>query len=103
MEQRRTRKTPTVVEQGTVLKVMSCGFGVEKEDQRVLDVRKFETEPAYVRVNAGVTKNMGNYESLRLDVSISMPCYVEEIDEVQAIVADSVADFLDAEIKNYIK
>lgn len=101
MEQRRTRKAPQV--ESTVLKVMSSGFGIEKDEQRVIDVRKFETEPAYVRVNAGVTKNMGNYESLRLDVSISCPCYVEEIDQVQAVVADSVAEFLNAEIANYIK
>jgi hypothetical protein len=76
-------------------------MGTEKHRAEVLQVRKFAVEPAYVRVNAGSTKNMGNYESLRVDVSISVPCYAEEIDKVVPLVADKVAQFLEDELKNY--
>lgn len=66
-----------------------------------LRVRKFLVEPAYVRVNAGMTKNMGNFESLRLDVSLTVPCYAEEVDDVFPDVADRVSEFLEEELAQY--
>jgi hypothetical protein len=35
-----------------------------------------------VGVDATFTKNLGNYESLRLGVSLHLPCYHNEIDDV---------------------
>jgi hypothetical protein len=106
MEARRRRAGGTTAPdnanvQSTVLKVFTSSVGVEEERQEVIEVRKFEVEPAYIRVNAGVTKNMGNYESLRIDVSLSVPCYVEEMDKVFPKVADMVAAYLDIEKENY--
>lgn len=98
---RRSRPRTQVAVHDTVLKVMSSGFGTNEEDQRVIDVRKFESEPAYVRVNAGATRNTGQYESFRVDVSISIPCYPEEIDEVVGRVADQVSSYLDQELEKY--
>lgn len=72
-----------------------------KEKQRVIAVREFQTDPAYVRVNAGMTKSLAPYESLRVDVSLSVPCYTEEIDDVFPAVADKVAAYLASELKNY--
>lgn len=82
--------------------VMASGVGIEEEKRKPIEVRKFETEPAYVRVNAGVTKNLGNYESLRVDVSITVPCYVEEIEKVEKRTAALVANMLDAEVIEYL-
>lgn len=82
--------------------VMSSGVGIDEDKRRVIEVRKFETEPAWVRVNAGVTKNLGNYESLRVDVAITVPCYVEEIPAVQKKTAAMVADMLDEEVALYV-
>ena len=98
---RRTRPNPDAVVAEDTLRVTSSYMGTEKHRAEVLQVRKFAVEPAYVRVNAGSTKNMGNYESLRVDVSISVPCYAEEIDKVVPLVADKVAQFLEDELKNY--
>ena len=98
----RSRREVRQETHDTVLSVTSSGVGVDEDKRTVLEVRKFETEPAWVRVNAGVTKNLGNYESLRVDVSISAPCYVEEIEDVQKNVAGLVADMLDAEIEEYL-
>ena len=55
----------------------------ESGDEEVIMVRKFETEPALVTVAVGVTKNQGNYEFLRLDVGVTIPCYTEEISAVE--------------------
>lgn len=54
-------------------------------EEQVIQVRKFETEPAQVTVAVGVTKSMGKgtYEFLRLDVGVTIPCYTEEITEVE--------------------
>lgn len=103
MNTRVRRARPSIQEQTheEVLHVRSSAFGVDEEERKVLAVRRFVTEPAYVRVNAGVTKSPAPYESIRIDVSISVPCYVEEIDEVLPRVADEVADYLDEEIAKY--
>lgn len=100
---RRTRgaNKPTAIVAETTLTVMSKFAGSDESKPRPLQVRKFDVEPAYVRVSAGMTKNMGNYESLRVDVAISMPCYAEEVDKVVPVVADMVAAHLTEELKNY--
>lgn len=51
-----------------------------EEETRMLEVHRFITTPAEVGYGIGLTMNMGNFESARVDVSIKMPCYVEEID-----------------------
>lgn len=45
-----------------------------KVAQKVKPIRKFSEEPANVRISMGVTLNMGNYESLRIGVDLSVPC-----------------------------
>jgi hypothetical protein len=97
---RRTRR-PEVATADETIRVMSSAFGVEESEREDIETRKFAAEPAYVRINAGVTKNMGNYESLRLDVSVTVPCYTEEIEEVAERVSDKVAEMLEDELKKY--
>ena len=48
------------------------------EEHRIL-VDKFETEPAVAECALGLTINLGNYESLRIDVGAKIPCYKEEL------------------------
>lgn len=49
---------------------------------------------ARVKVSGGLTKNMGNFESLRVDVSIDLPCTAkpEKIDETFEHAKNWVAD-----------
>lgn len=76
--------------------------GTEQEEKaKEISVEQFITDPAFVRVNAGVTKNQGNYESLRIDVSIAYPCYKEQVAEVLPRIAGMVAQYLDEELTNY--
>jgi hypothetical protein len=104
---RRTRVRPAAVidAQDAVLTVMSSGVCVEggtSETREIIEVREFATNPAYVKVQAGVTKSLGDYEFLRVDVSISVPCYVEEIDSVYPAVAEKVSDRLTQEVEAYL-
>lgn len=98
---RRRRARPEVTTADEKIRVSATTFGDEEESRETIETRRFATDPAYLRVNAGVTKNMGNYESLRLDVSISVPCYKEEVDDVYERVSDKVSEMLEAELKKY--
>ena len=77
---------------------------IEERDDREVVVHKFIAEPAYVRVQAGVTKSLGagTYEFLKLDVSISVPCYKEDVQETFEEVAERVSVLLDQEVTNYL-
>lgn len=102
VKKRRTRARPQErVETGTI-KVYSTHLGTDTEEQTELMVRKFEVEPAYVRVNAGVTRNLGDYESLRVDVAVTVPCYTEEIDDIIAKAGDIAASHLDEEVDKFM-
>jgi len=46
--------------------------------------------PAYVKVSTGITKNMGNFNSLKVEVSVSVPCHVTRIEETEAAVREFV-------------
>ena len=53
-------------------------FGVREED---LGIHVFTTTPAEVGVKMGMTINLGDYNSARISVSLSVPCYREEADD----------------------
>ena len=105
MEARKTRARGTVAPDVSAtdgkVTVTSTYGGKTRDRVEKIEVRKFSVEPAFVRVCAGMTKNMGNYESLRVDVACTLPCYAEEVDKVLPVVADKVAAFLEEELKNY--
>ena len=54
-------------------------------EQEKLEIRKFEVEPAYVNVKYGLTISLGDYESARCDAGVSLPCYVEEIEDAYKV------------------
>lgn len=65
----------------------------------VLEIKKFETTPAVVRRGYGLTMNLGNYESARIDVGIEVPCYIADIEK-----ADEFARrFVDKRIKEEVR
>jgi hypothetical protein len=51
-----------------------------EENEEVLEVHRFVTEPAKVGLEYGITLNLGGYESARVSVLVQMPCYREEVD-----------------------
>jgi hypothetical protein len=53
--------------------------GSESED--IIAVHKFETAPAKVSVDYALTINLGNFESAKIGISVTVPCYLEEIGE----------------------
>lgn len=53
---------------------------VTKDDTEIPEVRRFDTDVARIRRGYGLTINMGNYESARVDVQVEVPCYVQDLE-----------------------
>lgn len=51
-----------------------------QEEEEIVEIRRFVTEPAKVSVELGMTVNLGNYEFAKVTVGLEAPCYIEEID-----------------------
>ncbi len=68
-----------------------------------LKVGLFVTEPAKVSVSQGLTLNLGNYESARIEVSIAVPCYREEVDDAYRYAISWVEDRLSTEVSSVRK
>lgn len=54
--------------------------GDEETTDVELEVRRFEVEPAHVTAEYSMTINLGNFESARCNCSVTLPCYIEEIE-----------------------
>lgn len=73
---------------------------VEKENSETvenLDVKVFATEPARVSYTASVKKTDGNYGNVAVSVTLTAPCYVEEVASVFDAVRTFVHQKIDAE------
>lgn len=71
----------------------------EESASRDVSARRFSPEDrvAYVRVGAGTTHNLGDFSSLRIDVSVTLPCLVEEVEETYDRASELVAGFHSSE------
>lgn len=72
------------------------------EEDTVMDVHKFVTEPAKITFELGVTMNMGDYESAKITVGVTIPCYKEEMREAYAY-ARQIAESVISDEKGKIK
>lgn len=74
------------------------GTKVKFED-KTAEVLQFVTQPAVVRTSLSRTINLGNYESVRVECGVDLPCYVEEIPHAQeaaiALCEKQIAEMVD--------
>ncbi len=70
------------------------------EDGELVDVPLFHTEPGYVEVEGSITRNLGNYNSVRVLVALRMPVLpiMSEADRVYAMASEWVEARLEAEM-----
>jgi len=68
----------------------------ETARQESLDAGYFPpgVEPALVRVGVGNTINLGNFESMRIDISITLPCLVEDIEDTYRRASEYASEFM---------
>lgn len=74
----------------------------EEEVENELDVETFVTEPAMLEIAAGLTRNLGEFESLKVYVAVRIPCYKEQIPTKADEVGAMVSDILNNEVDVYL-
>lgn len=79
-----------------IAEVRKTMFGSEEVSNERIRIRPFISTPASISVKAGVTINLGNYESGRVDVMLTMPCYPEEVDDTY----EDVKKWVDARVEH---
>jgi len=83
LKAKKLKRAEKVIVQNGIISVTKQwgknGSGGEEVDEQILQIHQFQTEPATVRVNYGLTINLGNFQTARVDVSVQVPCYKEEL------------------------
>jgi hypothetical protein len=79
---RKARKAGKVQEGRGATKSRSTKAGGQVEQSE--EILLFPDEPCYVSIRRSKTVNLGNYESERIEVGLSLPCQPEKIDETAA-------------------
>ena len=72
--------------------------GGGKEVEESVQVGIFKSEPARVNCQVGLTINLGNFESARIDVGFNCPCYPEEMPEVYTHLKGMVEERVQGEV-----
>ena len=80
---------------GSVRTSTARGGKVYDETDQEVEVLRSEfpegVEVAHVGVSAGMTVNLGNFESLRIDCTVRLPCLPEDIDATYEVAAEFVS------------
>ncbi len=82
MAENEAPETMEIETREKIIEVRKTAFGKEEVSNERIRIRPFVSNPASISVKAGITINLGNYESGRVDVMLTMPCYPEELDSV---------------------
>ena len=78
--------------------VSETKFNQTTEEKKLIQIRPFATDPAHITVKLGRTINLGNFESAKIEVALTAPCYVEECKLVYDEVMDFVQERISAEV-----
>lgn len=70
----------------------------ENIKENIIKIGVFKTEPARVVVQKGLTMNLGNYESARVTVGLEVPCYVEEVQQIEQVSNEIVEKRIQQEV-----
>lgn len=74
---------------------------VVSEKKVEMPAKMFDSPPATVGLKCGVTKNQGNFESIRIDVSLFLPC-VPNPEDVEATF-EEVKDWVDTKLNSIVE
>jgi hypothetical protein len=90
------------IKQGVATTTIKHPTGVEEtKEEPVGEPQGFVGPTCNVGMKVGHTRNLGNYESLRVDITLNMPCYQDEIDLIVEFERKWLFEKMD-ETSNYI-
>jgi 3-polyprenyl-4-hydroxybenzoate decarboxylase len=90
------KKVKVIAKEGTI-SVTRTILSKEDTQNNKIKIRPFATATASVSVKFGVTIPTQAYGSARVDVMITIPCYVEEVSDIYPKVRDLVDHLVDQE------
>ena len=70
----------------------------EEADEETIEVRTFKSDVATIDFGIGMTLNLGNYESVRVNVGITLPTYIEQQEAAYA----SAKKFVDTKLNEEV-
>lgn len=96
---REARPLELEAPEATIL-VSRVAYGNEVQERESLRVPVFHTTPARVRVTGSVTRNLGDYNSARVEVMVEVPCYPEnsEIERAYAYASSLIDQYIPQEL-----
>ena len=85
---------------GTTRKISKETISDDEHTERFVGAE--EISPAYVTIGGRVTKNLGNYESVQISVSVTLPCAPTEaaVKDTQAKASSLVDERMETELGN---
>jgi len=95
------RRVRSQSNEGTIVKAVQHGKG-----EPVESIERFVGEevndPAYVSIGGRITKNLGNYESIQISVSVTLPCFPSDkgVRDMRAKASAMVEEFVDIELQS---
>ena len=95
------QKTPKITKS---VSLVSRTEEVDGHDEEYdLEVEHFVHEhPAFVRVRAEQKRALADYENVTVSISVSIPCYKEEIEKVLTEASEMVSERLNDELDFYM-
>jgi len=79
-----TKELPSQIFVTRTFKAGDAKENTVSSEPQVIQVHRFQTEPARAEIHLGLTLNLGNFESARVDVGVVIPCYREELEDAFA-------------------
>ncbi|UOX39968.1 hypothetical protein [Vibrio phage V-YDF132] len=73
----------------------------EKEIPVSMPEKEFTQPTANVGYSAGITKNLGDFNSMKIQVSLHMPCYVHEVEPTFDFTRKFVDDKINEVLEDY--
>lgn len=87
-----------VIETQGEIEVSSTVMGKTTKKGEPIKVRPFVTTPAQVEVHMGAWFPTGDMAGAKVDVTVRMPCYVEEISSAYVQTRDLVDKLMEREV-----
>ncbi|MCK5307072.1 MAG: hypothetical protein KAJ73_00540 [Zetaproteobacteria bacterium] len=99
---KRKRKKKVVAQDARATKIIDVQVFGEQDVRREEEIQIFESEPAFITVSAGTTKTTEvQYENIKINVSLTMPCYPEHVVQTYNHASALVEQLLEAECIAY--
>lgn len=95
----KAKAKKSVTKKDGIIRVTTTVLKKQKETVKKIDIRPFVTDTANMSIKFGATIPTADYANIRVDVMISVPCYVEEMLSVFEQARDMADDLLDKEVE----